>query len=190
MTTIRRELRAGAAKEQPPPPPLLPFEVLVKPLALRFRYHFEGDRPTNRIDKPEWFLAHITGLVATYAASFLPTVVQPILAASADPLVNRRDAVVEFVTALLPIVRRKARRLLPLIVDQAPLLSHLIHEMIKFDAELRDDFGYSPFGADGVVWKGLTHDLLVVEGGFGGWLQVEKECMFPSCALSLSSTLL
>lgn len=30
---------------------MLPFEVLVKPLALRFRYHFEGDRPTNRVDK-------------------------------------------------------------------------------------------------------------------------------------------
>ena len=126
--------------------------------------------------------------IAAYAASFLPTVVQPILAASADPLVRPRDAVVEFVAALLPIVRRKARRLLPLIVDQAPLLTHLAHEMIKFDAELRDDFGYSPFGAGGVVWKGLAHDLLVVDGGFGGWLRVEKEYTFSSCPLSLSLT--
>lgn len=31
--------------------PLLAFEVLVKPLALNFRYHYEGDRPTNRVDK-------------------------------------------------------------------------------------------------------------------------------------------
>ena len=30
---------------------LLPLEVMVKPLALRFRYHFEGDRPTNKPDK-------------------------------------------------------------------------------------------------------------------------------------------
>lgn len=30
---------------------LLPLEVMVRPLWLRFKYHFEGDRPTNRLDK-------------------------------------------------------------------------------------------------------------------------------------------
>ena len=30
---------------------LLPLEVMVKPLVLRFKYHFEGDRPTNKLDK-------------------------------------------------------------------------------------------------------------------------------------------
>lgn len=30
---------------------LLPLEVMVKPLELRFKYHFDGDRPTNKLDK-------------------------------------------------------------------------------------------------------------------------------------------
>ena len=30
---------------------LLPLEVMVKPLELRFKYHFKGDRQTNRLDK-------------------------------------------------------------------------------------------------------------------------------------------
>lgn len=30
---------------------LLPLEVMARPLELRFKYHFEGDRPTNRLDK-------------------------------------------------------------------------------------------------------------------------------------------
>ncbi len=30
---------------------LLPLEVIAKPLELRFKYHFEGDRPTNKLDK-------------------------------------------------------------------------------------------------------------------------------------------
>ena len=30
---------------------LLPLEVMVRPLELRFKYHFEGDRQTNRLDK-------------------------------------------------------------------------------------------------------------------------------------------
>ena len=30
---------------------LLPMEVLVRDFELRFKYHFEGDKPTNRTDK-------------------------------------------------------------------------------------------------------------------------------------------
>lgn len=33
------------------PPILFPMEVIVHPLALRFKYHFNGDKPTNRFDK-------------------------------------------------------------------------------------------------------------------------------------------
>jgi hypothetical protein len=31
--------------------PLLPFKVMAKQVDIRFRYHFEGDRPTNDIEK-------------------------------------------------------------------------------------------------------------------------------------------
>lgn len=30
---------------------LLPLEVMIKPLELRFKYHFDGDRPTNKLNK-------------------------------------------------------------------------------------------------------------------------------------------
>ena len=30
---------------------LLPLEVMARPLELRFKYHFEGERPTNKPDK-------------------------------------------------------------------------------------------------------------------------------------------
>ena len=30
---------------------LLPLEVMAKPLELRFKYHFEGNRPTNKPEK-------------------------------------------------------------------------------------------------------------------------------------------
>ena len=43
---------------------LLPLEVMAKPLELRFKYHFEGERPTNKLDKvwrhdppKEWYIA-------------------------------------------------------------------------------------------------------------------------------------
>ena len=43
-------------------PPLLPLEVMAKPLALRFRYHFEGDKQTNRLDKVRQFYSRETVL--------------------------------------------------------------------------------------------------------------------------------
>ena len=48
------ELRAGAdASESGDTDPfvLLPLEIMMKPLELRFKYHFEGDRPTNKLEK-------------------------------------------------------------------------------------------------------------------------------------------
>ena len=56
LMCIRRELKARDDKEigyagAEEPLVLLPLEVMVKPLELRFRYHFDGDRPTNRPDK-------------------------------------------------------------------------------------------------------------------------------------------
>ena len=32
-------------------PVLLPLQIMMKPLELRFEYHFQGDRPTNKLDK-------------------------------------------------------------------------------------------------------------------------------------------
>ncbi len=52
--------------------PLLTTQCLIEPMLLRFRYHFDGDRTTNRLDKPEWFLSHIAALVRSQAPLFLP----------------------------------------------------------------------------------------------------------------------
>lgn len=43
--------------------PLLEGSILLKailvPIILRFRFHFDGQRATNRLDKPEWYFNHI-----------------------------------------------------------------------------------------------------------------------------------
>ena len=36
--------------------PLLPFKVMSKEIDIRFRYHFEGDRTTNNIEKVSNFI--------------------------------------------------------------------------------------------------------------------------------------
>lgn len=45
------DIAQTVASKSADPPVLLPLEVLVKPLEMRFAYHFEGDRPTNKLDR-------------------------------------------------------------------------------------------------------------------------------------------
>ena len=164
------------------PPVLFPLEVLVQPLEMRFRYHFEGDKPTNRIDRPEYFLSHITTLLNDYSA-FVGDHVQPVLLKhfrGTDLALNPVyiDAMSAFITALLPMLRSKIGSLLPKVASQPQLLSHLMHEMMSFDSTIRDNWGYDGgYGVDG--WKGLSWEFLVQGDWFGRWLQVEKDCMWP-----------
>lgn len=157
---------------------LLPLEILVEPLEMRFRYHFEGDKPTNRIDRPEYFLSHITTLLTDYSG-FVGEYVQPLLLhhfRGTDVALNPVyiDATSAFVTALLPMVRKKIGSLLPKVAGQPQLLSHLMHEVMSFDSTIREEWRYDGgFGEDG--WKGLAWEFLVQGDWFGRWLQVEKD---------------
>ena len=161
------------------PPVLLPLDVLVQPLAMRFRYHFDGDKPTNRIDRPEYFLAHVSSLLDDYAP-FVADYIQPVLLKhfrGTDLALNPVyiDATSAFITALLPILRSKIASLLPLVAPDPQLLSHLMHELLKFDSTLRDSWGYDGgYGIEG--WKGLAWEFLVQGDWFGRWLRVEKDC--------------
>jgi hypothetical protein len=160
------------------PPVLFPLEVLVQPLEMRFRYHFDGDRPTNRIDRPEYFLSHITTLLNDYSG-FVGDHVQPVLLRhfrGTDLALNPVyiDAMAAFITALLPMLRVKIGSLLPKVAGQPQLLSHLMHEIMSFDTTIRDTWGYDGgYGVDG--WKGLSWEFLVQGDWFGRWLQVEKD---------------
>ncbi|CAF9912472.1 MAG: hypothetical protein ALECFALPRED_008124 [Alectoria fallacina] len=156
---------------------LLPLEVMAKPLELRFKYHFEGDRPTNKLDKPEYFLSHVISLLNTYD-EFFAIHLQPLLRehfkksnlAFTSIYIDSTSALL---TALLPMLRRKIFALMPQISQQPQLLSHLIHELMNFDVSIRDEWNYD--GGNAIEgWKGLTWEILVKKDWFGRWLEVEK----------------
>lgn len=162
------------------PPVLFPFQVLVQPLEMRFRYHFEGDKPTNRLDRPEYFLSHVTSLLDDYSA-FVGDYMQPVLFKhfrGTDLALNPVyiDAMSAFITALLPVLRTKINSLLPKVASQPQLLSHLVHEVMSFDSTIRDTWAYDGgYGLSG--WNGLSWEFLVQGNWFDQWLQVEKDCM-------------
>lgn len=156
---------------------LLPLEVMVKPLELRFRFHFFGDKPTNRVDKPEYFLSHVLDLLEAHN-EFMLDYLQPILdqrsrTKDLDDTMYA-DATSAFITALLPMVSAKCLSSLPQISTNPSLLSHFVHELISFDSTLRDSWVYTPIPQMLLDWKGLTWSMLTTHGYFDAWLQVEK----------------
>ncbi|KUL90627.1 hypothetical protein ZTR_00127 [Talaromyces verruculosus] len=158
---------------------LLPLEVIMHPLELRFKYHFSGAKPTNRLDKPEYFLSHISDLISTYIG-FVTAYLQPVLDRRAD-LVGEGlrwhflSATNAFITSLLPMVRRKIDTFLPQVETSPQLLSHFVHELMKFDDDLRQTWNYLPNPYSTENWKGLASEILGQQNWFERWLRVEKE---------------
>jgi hypothetical protein len=52
----------------------------VRYASLRFRHHFEGEKKTNRLDKPEWLLNFALQLIEQHT---------PFLLTHAQPIINR-----------------------------------------------------------------------------------------------------
>ena len=161
---------------------LLPLKTLIQPLELGFRYHFEGNNVMNRVDRPEFYLKHIAERILAKYADFMEIYIQPILSQQyreTDLSLNYVyiDATSAFITALLPMVRTKTLTILPQVLKKPSLLSHLIHELIKFDTELRDDWQYDG-GSRTEAWFGLAGEILATEDTFMQWLKAEKDCSY------------
>ncbi|KAJ9616565.1 hypothetical protein H2200_000284 [Cladophialophora chaetospira] len=162
----------------PDPVVLLPLEVMSRPLAKRFQWHFYGTRPTNRRDKPEYFLTHVLDLLDQHNG-FMNDMLDPILderARNSEALESiYTDAVSAFITALLPMVEAKCLSFLPEVSQEPQLFSHFVHELMAFDTALRETWGYVPIPRMVVEWRGLTWRVLNTHGYFETWLRVEKD---------------
>lgn len=173
-----RELNPANRQSEDDPPALLPLEVMVLPLEQRFTYHFSGNKPTNRLDKPEYFLSHTIELVSKYS-DFIQNALHPLLAnrfRGSDLAFTPAyvDATSAFITALLPMLQRKLTSVASQVSQQPQLLSHLVHEVMSFDTALQESFTYTPVSPS-VPWRGLSHFLLAKSGYFEKWLAVERD---------------
>ncbi|KAF9933430.1 hypothetical protein FBU30_005464 [Linnemannia zychae] len=138
-------------------PPLLAIEQMVAPLILRFRYHFEGKRPTNRLDKDH--------------TPFLQSFVQGIVH---DTEYKEYDVKNDFTRALIVTVERKIRNSVPDMLSSPEILSHAIHETLRFDNTLREGELYLPPGQTS-EWQGAVQVYLSNRLWLKTWLRVEKE---------------
>lgn len=173
-----RDLLTAAQRNGDDPPPLLALEVLVHPLEQRFAYHFSGNKPTNRLDKPEYFLSHTEKLIEGYS-EFVQNSLQPLLLKhyrGSDLALTPAyiDAISAFITALLPMVQRKVISFASQVTSQPNLLSHLVHQVLDFDKMIEENYAYTP-SSPSLPWRGLAYFLLDTSGYFQRWLDVERD---------------
>ncbi|KAJ0398596.1 hypothetical protein ATCC90586_004758 [Pythium insidiosum] len=142
------------------------MDCVLEPVRLRFRFHFErADSPTNRLTKPEWFLAYIPEWFLAYIveqtqahSAFLDRALAPALrdaassnSSSSSPnaaVVVCADPVVLFLRGLIRTAAHKLTRDLPALLTERAVLCHTIDEVLLFEQAVDDSFGYAAF-ADG-----------------------------------------
>ncbi|GAK68226.1 RINT-1 family protein [Moesziomyces antarcticus] len=168
--------------------PLLTTQCLVEPMLLRFRYHFDGDRSTNRLDKPEWYLSHIAALIRSHAPLFLPAAhgvpgsggpVARLNRHYANTAVSHRayrhvDTYAELLHALLTPLRRKLASTMPALLDHPSLLAHTVFQALTFDADLETQFPPALSVLSGAGVRKISDDILGNPEWFQRWLDGEK----------------
>ncbi|KAG9013900.1 hypothetical protein FRB93_000281 [Tulasnella sp. JGI-2019a] len=113
---------------------LYPLQTLLQPIALRFRYHFDGKRQTNRPDKPEWYFTHVLNLIHEHRP-FMEGVVQPLLQNSGYSDISAMD---EFTRLMCNLPSRKLKKSIQSILSLPALLAHTIYQTLIFDGSVRD----------------------------------------------------
>ncbi|XP_066490403.1 RAD50-interacting protein 1 isoform X1 [Tiliqua scincoides] len=160
-----------------PPSPciILPIQIMLAPLQKRFKYHFTGNRQTNVLSKPEWYLTQVLMWIGNHA-KFLEDRIQPVLDKAGSP-VNAR---LEFSRALVMLILEKLAADIPCLLYDDNLFCHLVDEVLLFERELHAVHGYLS------SFPSCMH-ILSEETCFQRWLTVERKFALQKMDAMLSS---
>ncbi|XP_028254144.1 RAD50-interacting protein 1 isoform X2 [Parambassis ranga] len=157
------------------PPLCLPIQIMLQPLSRRFKYHFYGNRQTNSLSKPEWYLTQVLMWMG-YSSTFMEEKIQPIL----DRAQANVCAKVELCRGLLYLVQEKVAHDASRLLYDDTLFCHLVEEVLQFEKELRTNQSYPS------VLPGLLH-LLLEDTILQKWLTVEKKMAVEKMDAMLSA---
>lgn len=132
----------------------------MSPLLKRFVYHFGGNRPTNRRDKPEWYLRQVLQWIEDHAR-FIEVNVQP--------LYEPNDALAEFSRGLVQLAVEKLVKDTPVMLEDDVILAHTIGEVLSFESELRNSTNYPPSQPSALL-------ILTQPQFFSRWIALERVC--------------
>ncbi|XP_067647796.1 RINT1-like protein isoform X2 [Eurosta solidaginis] len=113
-------------------------KLLLAPYRQRFQYHFTGIRQTNRLDKPEWFFTQVLNW-GKEVHLFVGMTFQPAAVKAGKLNYNIR---LEFIRGLVQLIVEKLAVDIEEISHDGQLFAHLLDEILAFESELRENFGY------------------------------------------------
>ncbi|XP_075932200.1 RAD50-interacting protein 1 isoform X2 [Anarhichas minor] len=156
-------------------PLCLPIQIMLLPLSRRFKYHFYGNRQTNSLSKPEWYLTQVLMWMGN-SSTFMEEKIQPILDRAGAPI----SAMVELCRGLLSLVQEKVASDASRLLYDDVLFCHLVEEVLQFEKELRSNQSYH------AALPGLLH-LLLEDAILQKWLTVEKKMAVEKMDAMLSA---
>ncbi|KAG9490011.1 hypothetical protein GDO78_005755 [Eleutherodactylus coqui] len=157
------------------PPIILPIQIMLSPLQKRFRYHFTGNRQTNVLSKPEWYLTQVLMWIGNNI-KFLNEKIQPILKRAGSTV----NAKMEFTRGLVMLVLEKLSVDIPCLLYDDVLFCHLVDEILLFQRELHTTHGYLN------SLPNCMH-ILSEDTFFQRWLTVERKLALEKMDSMLSS---
>lgn len=97
-----------------------------------------------------------------------------------------------YTTLLLPILERKLKRSVPLLLTRPALLAHTVYQSLIFDSSLREmgyEFVQDNRGANNDEKRenergGISKVILGQKDWFDAWLEGEKKCMLITLLFS------
>ena len=141
------------------------FSCLANHYRTAFKYHFYGDRPTNKLEKPEYFLSFMLAAIKEQT-TFLECHLQTILDESNMQLI----ALHEFIAALLEIVFEKLDKERAKIQENLQVFRHTLEELLLFDHSLEELYLYSLHNSPSCASFFLNDQTLK-----DLWLQMEEK---------------
>lgn len=166
------------------------IDILLLPIITRFNYHFNSNKDTNKLSRPEWAFEFIE--------EFLSKNIKTLeLVIGSGFRSCKKIMIYQIITSLLVPVRAKTLHTINVINEtietsndnitnydkSGRLLSHLIFELASFDQRLRNIYKYNPYIDDITKvptkkWMGLTGDILLQgdkeRQGASNWLKFES----------------
>uniref|UniRef100_A0A8P4GCL0 RAD50-interacting protein 1 n=1 Tax=Dicentrarchus labrax TaxID=13489 RepID=A0A8P4GCL0_DICLA len=178
LLALQTSYPSPASSATPPsqaPPLCLPIQIMLQPLSKRFRYHFYGNRQTNSLGKPEWYLTQVLMWMGN-SSTFMEEKIQPILERAGATISAR----VELCRGLLSLVQEKVASDASRLLYDDMIFCHLVEEVLQFEKELRSNQLYP------AVLPGLLH-LLLEDAILQKWLTVEKKMAVEKMDAMLSA---
>ncbi|XP_008399772.1 RAD50-interacting protein 1 [Poecilia reticulata] len=156
-------------------PLCLPIQIMLQPLTKRFRYHFYGNRQTNSIHKPEWYLTQVLKWMEN-STTFMEEKIQPVFDRSGQTI----SAKVALCQGLVCLVQEKVASDASRMLYDDGLFCHLVEEVLQFEKDLRSHHSYP------AALPALLH-ILLDDAFLQKWLAVERKMAVEKMDAMLSA---